>query len=137
MKCVEVAPELVAYQFNALDDVTRSEVETHLVECAACVRKFISLKRAVESSEDAPGLFDAARSRLRQAVAEARWSWWERPLALAVSRLCKKCPAASVCSPPSPWYDDIMTNGSGSHMSATEPPMPRSCAIVVVLGALI
>ena len=91
MKCAEISRELVAYQFNALDDETRRAVETHLVECTDCVREFVTLKRAVESSEDVPKVSNAARSKLRRAVAKelgigaTQWSWWERPLALAVA----------------------------------------------------
>jgi anti-sigma factor RsiW len=91
MKCAEIGPELVGYHFGTLDDDTRPRVEAHLVECPACVRELVALKRAIETSEDAPPLSTAARSRLRRAVASelgigaTRWSWWERPLAIAVA----------------------------------------------------
>jgi len=91
MTCAEIEPELVGYHFAALDDDARQRVEAHLVECPACVRELVTLKRAIETSEDAPPLAEAARQRLRRAVAselgisERKWSWWERPLALAVA----------------------------------------------------
>ncbi len=91
MSCVEVERELVGYHFNALDDEARSEVEAHLALCAACVREYLTLKRAVETGEDAPAPSEAARQRLRRAVARelglgaTRWAWWERPLAFAVA----------------------------------------------------
>jgi anti-sigma factor RsiW len=91
MTCAEVEQELVGYHFATLHDEARSEVEAHLAECQACVRAYVALKRAVETSEDAAGPSDAARLRLRRAVArelgigKAKWSWWERPLAVAVA----------------------------------------------------
>jgi anti-sigma factor RsiW len=112
MNCAEVEPELVAYHFNALDDAARNGVEAHLVECAACVRELVRLKRAVETSEDAPPLSDGARLRLRRSVARelgigtVKWSWWERPLALAV--------AASI----------VLVAGAATHALATFPGAP-------------
>jgi hypothetical protein len=91
MMCAEVEHELVAYHFNALDDDARCGVEAHLCECAGCVRAYVELKRAVETSEDAPPVSGTTRERLRRAVArelgldDRTWSWWERPLALAVA----------------------------------------------------
>jgi anti-sigma factor RsiW len=91
MRCAEVEHELVAYHFNALDDEARRGVEEHLCECADCVRAYVELKHAVETGEAAPRPSDKARARLRRAVArelgidDRRWSWWERPLALAIA----------------------------------------------------
>lgn len=91
MTCAEVERELFGYHFNALDAAARRGVEAHLVDCPECVRAYVELKRAVESGEDAPAPSDAARLRLRNAVARelgigaTRWAWWERPLALAVA----------------------------------------------------
>ncbi len=91
MMCAEVEHELVAYHFNALDDEARRSVEEHLCDCADCVRGYVELKRAVETGEAAPRPSDKARARLRRTVArelgidDRRWSWWERPLALAVA----------------------------------------------------
>lgn len=91
MTCAEVEHELVGYHFNALDDEARRGVEAHLCGCADCVRAYVELKRAVETSEAAPRPSDKARARLRQAVARElgidsrKWAWWERPLAVAVA----------------------------------------------------
>ncbi|MBN9686421.1 zf-HC2 domain-containing protein [Corallococcus sp. NCSPR001] len=89
MSCHTVAPELVAYHFGTLDPETRQAVEDHLPVCGSCLREFIALKRALETSEEGPLPSAQARERLRLAVArELRpratsrtWSRWERPLA--------------------------------------------------------
>ncbi len=78
------------YHFGALEEEERREVEAHLVTCVPCVREFVALKRSIETSADVhPSA--RARARLREAVAselrvaERRWAWWERPLAIAVA----------------------------------------------------
>jgi anti-sigma factor RsiW len=89
MSCDTVKPELVAYHFGTIGPEAREAVEEHLPSCASCLREFISLKRAMETGEDEPRPSQAARERLRLAVArELRprapapsWRWWERPLA--------------------------------------------------------
>lgn len=90
MTCHEIEPELIGYHFAEVDEETRDRLERHLLECGACLRAYLELKRAIETSEAAPAPSDAARARLRRAVArelghEAKWSWWERPLALALA----------------------------------------------------
>jgi len=91
MTCGRIEPELVGYHFDALDEGTRGWVEEHLVGCPACVRAFVALKRAIETSEDVVGPSPDARARVRRAVARqlgaepARWAWWERPAALAIA----------------------------------------------------
>jgi len=91
MTCDAIEPELVAYHFNVLDEDTRTRVEVHLVECSTCIRTFVALKRSIETSEDVPAPSRLARSRVRSAVAKElglepwRWSWWERPLAIALA----------------------------------------------------
>lgn len=89
MTCQEIEPELVGYHFATLDETTRARVEEHLGACADCVRAFIEIKRAVETSEESPAPTPAARARLRRAVASemglAPRAWWERPLAIALA----------------------------------------------------
>jgi anti-sigma factor RsiW len=92
MTCETIEPELVAYCFATLDDTARAAVEGHLPGCAACVRAFVEVKRAIETAEAAPRPSDAARARLRRAVARelgdgagVRRTWWERPLAFALA----------------------------------------------------
>jgi len=87
MSCDEIERELVGYHFGTLDEETRARVEEHMVGCAACVRAFVEIKRAVETSEDAPAPSPAARAKLRRAVAReiAPRAWWERPLAVALA----------------------------------------------------
>jgi anti-sigma factor RsiW len=90
MSCDKVEPELVAYHFGTIDPEARQAVEEHLPGCAKCLREFISLKRAMETSEDEPAPSQEARQRLRRAVAYEvsgsapilSWRWWERSLAL-------------------------------------------------------
>jgi len=89
MKCSEVAPELTAYHFGVVSDAARRDVEGHLLECPACLRAFLDLKRAVETGEGGPLPSASARHRLRRAVAAElgvgapALAWWERPLAFA------------------------------------------------------
>lgn len=88
MTCHEIEPELVGYHFVTLDDETRRRVEEHLTECPQCVRAFVDLKRSIETAEEAPAPSDLARARLRRAVENElgrSWSWWQRPLAIAVA----------------------------------------------------
>ena len=87
----ECQAELTAFQLGMVDDATRDALERHLPECPDCVRSFLRLKRAVETAELEPAPSDAARLRLRAAVAqelsppERSWRWWERPLAFALA----------------------------------------------------
>jgi anti-sigma factor RsiW len=84
-----VESELTGYHFGVLDDETRRRVEEHLIECAECVRAFVEIKRAIETSEAAPAPSDAARARLRRAVQRemgiGERTWWERPVAIALA----------------------------------------------------
>ena len=84
-----VESELTGYHFGALDDETRRRVEEHLMECPECVRAFVEIKRAIETSEAAPVPSDTARARLRRAVRSemgiAERTWWERPVAIALA----------------------------------------------------
>ncbi len=84
-----VESELTGYQLGTLDEEARGRVERHLVECAECVRAFVEIKRAIETSEAAPAPSDAARARLRRAVKRemgiAERTWWERPVAIALA----------------------------------------------------
>jgi hypothetical protein len=85
--------ELVAYLFGVVASDARSGVEEHLLGCSSCLGEFIELKRAAETADAEPSR--AARERLRHAVADelksraprSSWSWWERPLALALAGL--------------------------------------------------
>jgi hypothetical protein len=91
MTCHEIEPELAGYHFGTLDGETRSSLESHLIECSACVGAFVAIKRAVETSEGEPGPSPDLRLRLRRAVSDElglsrrRWAWWERPLAVAIA----------------------------------------------------
>jgi anti-sigma factor RsiW len=91
MDCNLIQPDLVPYHFGLIEDDARLRVEEHLLGCQKCLRDYIVLKRQMESSEAKPSAI--AKQRLRQAVATeiARprvvWSWWERPLAVAIASL--------------------------------------------------
>ncbi len=89
-KCDEIEPELVAYHFGLVEGQDRDGIEDHLAACASCVRAFLSIKRAIETSEDAPRPSTSARERLRRAVEREvapvpPRRWWERPVAFAVA----------------------------------------------------
>jgi anti-sigma factor RsiW len=89
MSCGEIQPELVGFHFGELSAATRSAVEAHLVSCGSCLADFLALKRAIETATGEARPSEAARRRLRDAVAAEvapepaprRWSWWERPTA--------------------------------------------------------
>jgi anti-sigma factor RsiW len=84
-----IESELTGYQFGTLGEETRRRVEEHLIECPECVKAFVEIKRAIETSEAAPAPSDAARARLRRAVKSemgiAERTWWERPIAFALA----------------------------------------------------
>ena len=87
MNCKQI--DLVAFHFGTLSAEERTETETHLVECKACLQDFLAFKREVETAASVARPSDDARARLRKAVVrEIRgepvvrpWAWWERPLA--------------------------------------------------------
>ena len=96
MMCQKIEPELVAYHFGVASDDVRTLVEEHLLHCGACLRAFIEVKRAIETSEDSHAPSPATRARLRSAVAaelglrtapavESKRHRWERPLAVAIA----------------------------------------------------
>ena len=93
MDCEMTQGELVAYLFGVIEESARTEVEHHLLGCSSCLREFIALKRAAETAEAEPSR--GVRDRLRRAAAEdlksraprSSWSWWERPLAVALAGL--------------------------------------------------
>ena len=88
LSCREIEPELVGYHFGEVERESRSDIEAHLLECRACLRDFLALKREIETAETDVAPSRAARLALREAVAkevrspERRWSWWERPFAV-------------------------------------------------------
>jgi anti-sigma factor RsiW len=91
--CEMTQSELVAYLFGVVDESARTGVEQHLLGCSSCLREFIELKRAAEMADAAPS--PGARERLRRAVTDevksraprSSWSWWEKPLAVALAGL--------------------------------------------------
>ena len=93
MDCEMTQSELVAYLFGVIEESTRTRVEQHLLGCSSCLHEFIALKRAAETADAEPSA--GARDRLRRAVADelksraprSSWSWWERPLAVALAGL--------------------------------------------------
>ncbi len=87
MNCEQVELELLGYHFGTVSLETRAELERHLPGCPRCLNAFFALKRELETQPELPPPSDAARTRLRAAVAaEVRgrpWQWWERPVAIA------------------------------------------------------
>lgn len=88
MDCQLIRGDLVAYHFGSVDERSRDAVEAHLVECPACLKAYLALKREIETAQAAPRPSQAARDRLRRAVAKevalgarAGAPWWRRPLA--------------------------------------------------------
>ncbi|MCC6335100.1 MAG: zf-HC2 domain-containing protein [Myxococcales bacterium] len=91
MTCEELQGDLVAYHFGEVPPAGRDAVEEHLVSCAACVKRFVALKREIELGESGPRPSATARARLKAAaLAEVAkplrpWRWWERPLAFGLA----------------------------------------------------
>jgi anti-sigma factor RsiW len=87
MTCDEIRSELIPYHFGEVPAETRRLLEAHLPGCPGCVTELLSLKRAIETADEAPRPSDLARARLRAAVALAVGAAprrrWERPLAFA------------------------------------------------------
>ena len=90
MDCRLIQVDLVAYQFGTVADDARDQIEAHLLECPGCLKGFLALKREVETAQAGPRPSQAARDRLRRAVASElaskrraalQPSWWRRPLA--------------------------------------------------------
>jgi len=96
--------------FGVVSDDVRALVEEHLLGCTACVRAFIELKRAIETTEDAPRPSTSARARLRSAVATElgvrtapavapKRRPWERPLAFANAAAHLVCEQRTIANP--------------------------------------
>ena len=91
MDCTLIQGNLIGYHFATLEDEERGDVETHLVTCTGCLRKYLALKAHVDRGtpgDDVPS--EAARLRLRAAV-KARFRpttfqrvgrWLARPIPL-------------------------------------------------------
>ena len=67
MDCTGVASELVAYHLGSIEAETRDAIDAHLLECTACLKTYLALKRAADASpRERPS--DEARRRLRAEV---------------------------------------------------------------------
>jgi hypothetical protein len=69
MDCAGVGEHLVSYHLANVSEEERQAVETHLVDCNACLRTYLALKRAADRAGlERPS--PAVRARLRASVAE-------------------------------------------------------------------
>ena len=69
MDCTGIA-DLALYHLGVVTDDERSAVEAHLVECSACLRTYLAIKRAAERGDhERPR--PEVRARLRAEVARA------------------------------------------------------------------
>lgn len=88
MSCETLRGELLAFHFGEVPDAVRAQLEAHLPGCSSCLREYLALKRSLETQAEEPAPSEAARLRLRRAVAQelgleaAPWRWWQRPLVL-------------------------------------------------------
>ncbi|MBW2457880.1 MAG: zf-HC2 domain-containing protein [Deltaproteobacteria bacterium] len=122
MTCPDIAPNLVPYHFGEISTEARDEVEAHLLSCPDCLADFLALKRQVETAELDERPSEAARLRLRHAIARELhidpaprpWSWWERPLAFGFAGAALAAAAMMV---------GVITAGEGT--------APRSLAVDV------
>jgi len=86
MKCQEVSKELIPYIDRRLDSATRSQVERHLADCAACRLRAEEFRGVWSMMEELPAIepsfgFDA---HVRQRVAaqlQRGWFLWFAPQA--------------------------------------------------------
>jgi anti-sigma factor RsiW len=70
MDCAGVGEHLVSYHLANASEEEREAVERHLVDCNACLRTYLALKRAADRAGlERPS--PEVRSRLRASVAEA------------------------------------------------------------------
>jgi len=69
MDCSLTLGNLIGYQFATVSDEERQQVEAHLVECTSCLRSYLALKAHADRGGDAEGPSEAARLKLRAAVA--------------------------------------------------------------------
>jgi anti-sigma factor RsiW len=130
MTCTQIQPELVAYHFGVVSDDARRRVEAHLPECSDCLRSFLALKREIETGHDGPHPSEAARLRLRHAVAQelkAReprrpWSWWERPFAFGFAG--SAVVAAMIAT-------RVLTSGPGSPPHSLQAPIAPAAPSVL------
>ena len=88
MDCVVV--DLAAYHFGTLEEAERDRVDEHVLTCNGCLRAYLALKRRSEVGAHAASPSEAARIKLREAVAmrfrptpmsRAR-AWMARPIPL-------------------------------------------------------
>jgi anti-sigma factor RsiW len=81
MDCAGVAQHLVSYHLGSASDSEREAVEAHLVDCHACVKAYLAVKRAADRAElERPS--PAVRERLRASVAAA----FPRPTKIVFAR---------------------------------------------------
>jgi anti-sigma factor RsiW len=87
--CQLIEIELAAYHFGSVPEPTRDSVEAHLCECPRCLKSYLALKRELETAQAGPRPSEAARQKLRRAVAReleghpslaAEPRWWRGPL---------------------------------------------------------
>jgi hypothetical protein len=91
MDCAGVAGHLVAYHFQVatITDEERDAIDAHLLECRACLKAYLALKRAAERGPlEKPS--SAVRQRLRADVAAAFPSKTRREL--GVTLLARRIP---------------------------------------------
>jgi anti-sigma factor RsiW len=69
MDCARLKDKLIGYHFGALADDETDAIDEHLLSCAACLRTYLTLKRANRSAEHRPSA--EMRARLRQNVKAA------------------------------------------------------------------
>ncbi len=107
MDCQLIQIDLVAFHFGDLAEPARESVERHLLECRDCLAGYLSIKREIETSQSSPRPSEAARLRLRRAVAEqvgaagiarAELGWWRRPLGFGFAAATAIALAISVVS---------------------------------------
>jgi anti-sigma factor RsiW len=110
--------ELIAYLKDELPPAAREEVARHLGDCAPCrdtLAEFRALLAGVAATPAPAVAWPRYRAELRVRLAERterrRWSWWRRPLPVAVSAGLAAAVLALVVVLPSAWRDDRRPRG--------------------------
>lgn len=104
--------ELIEYLKDELPPAARDEIARHLDGCAPCrdtLADFRTLLARVATTEAPAVAWPRYRAELRRRLEERtarRWSWWRRPLPVAMSAGLAAAVLALVVLMPSAWRDE-------------------------------
>ena len=100
--CADVPSNLFAWQLGACESLERDRIDAHLMSCAACLARALSMKRVTEDAaafDERPSL--AVRTRVRGLVARKTRSPVRLVIGLAVAALFLAFVGWRLLTPPS------------------------------------